>query len=94
MPEETAVSTVAVCKSADESTGGGRLTLPTAAKRYTLDAAPLDSRAVRLNGQPLALGPNDALPRLAGTPIQAGELTLAPATITLLTIPAAANPAC
>jgi hypothetical protein len=45
------------------------LTLPTAAERYTLDAAPLDSGSVRLNGQPLALGPDNALPKLAGTPI-------------------------
>jgi hypothetical protein len=39
------------------------LTLPTAAKGYSLDAAPLDSRSVRLNGQPLALGPKNALRR-------------------------------
>jgi hypothetical protein len=70
------------------------LTLPAAAERYTLDAAPLDSGSVRLNGQPLALGPDNALPKLAGTPMQAGDLTLAPATISFLTVPTAANPAC
>ncbi|TAM66374.1 MAG: hypothetical protein EPN51_16510 [Mycobacterium sp.] len=70
------------------------LTLPTAAERYTLDAAPLDNKSVRLNGQPLALGPDNALPTLAGAPTRAGELTLTPATITFLTIPTAANPAC
>lgn len=70
------------------------LMLPIAAQRYTLDAAPLDSKTVRLNGQPLALGPDDALPTLVGAPIGAGEVTLSPATITFVTIPTAANPAC
>jgi hypothetical protein len=48
------------------------LTLPVAAQCYTLDD-PLDSRSVRLNGQqPLALGANNALAMMAGTPIPAG----------------------
>lgn len=70
------------------------LSLPAAAQRYTLSADPLDSKTVRLDGQVLQLGPGDALPELAGTPAPAGELTLAPATITFLTVPTADNPAC
>jgi hypothetical protein len=42
----------------------------------------------------LALGPDDSLPALTGTPTEAGEVTLAPATNTFLTMPAAANPHC
>jgi heparanase len=68
------------------------LTLPTAAQRYTLDADRLDAPTVRLNGRPLALGAGDSLPALTGTPTEAGEVTLAPATSTFLTLPAAANP--
>jgi hypothetical protein len=49
------------------------LTLPTAAQRYTLDAARLDDRTVRLNGQPLALGAGDSLPAMTGTPTEAGK---------------------
>jgi heparanase len=70
------------------------LALPTAAQRYALDADRLDDSTVRLNGQPLALGPQDSLPALTGTPTAAGEVTLAPATSTFLTLAAAANPHC
>jgi hypothetical protein len=48
---------------------------------------------VRLKGQPVALGPGDALPALSGAQTDAGDLTLAPATITFWTIPTAGNPA-
>ncbi len=70
------------------------LTLPDQAQRYTLAADPLDSTAVELNGAALELGPADSLPQLTGAPIEAGEVTLGPATITFLTIPGAGNPAC
>lgn len=70
------------------------LPLSTAAERYTLAADPLDSRTVTLNGQPLSLGPGDELPPLSGTPVDAGDIPLAPATITFLRIPTAENPAC
>jgi heparanase 1 len=70
------------------------LTVPTAEQRYTLDADRLDDRTVRLNGQPLALGAGDSLPDLTGTPTEAGEVTLAPATSRFLILPAAANPHC
>jgi hypothetical protein len=70
------------------------LTLPTAFERYTLQAAPLQSKTVQLNGKALALGANDELPSVATNPTPAGVVTFAPATITFLAIPAAANRAC
>jgi heparanase len=75
-------------------TAARSLTLPVASARYTLDAARLDDRTVRLNGQSLALGANDALPTLAGAATAPGRIDLAPATITFLTVPDAGNPAC
>jgi len=78
----------------NDRTTDRRLHLPAAAERYTLAADNLEARTVKLNGQPLSLGPADALPKLSGIPTAAGETTLAPATITFLTIPTAANPAC
>jgi len=70
------------------------LMLPTAAVRYTLDAASLLDERVRLNGRPLALGPGDELPPIAGAPTTANTVTFKQATITFLAIPAAGNNAC
>jgi heparanase len=70
------------------------LTMANASERYTLDAASLQDATIRLNGEPLTLGPEDRLPRITGVPASAGILTMAPATITFLAVPAAANSAC
>ncbi len=70
------------------------LMLTIASERYTLDAANLRGGTVRLNGRTLELGVRDDLPRIAGVRTVAGALTFAPATITFLAIPAAANSAC
>jgi glycosyl hydrolase family 79 len=70
------------------------LELPTPSTRYTMDAAELQDAGVRLNGDPLALGPGEALPAIAGAPVSAGTVTFAPTTITFLTIPQAENKAC
>ncbi len=70
------------------------LMLTSASERYTLDAANLRGGTVRLNGRTLELGVRDDLPRIAGLRTVAGALTFAPATITFLAIPAAANGAC
>jgi Glycosyl hydrolase family 79, N-terminal domain len=70
------------------------LMLSTTSERYTLDAASLRDTTVRLNGRTLGLGVRDDLPRIAGVWTVAGTLTFAPATITFLAIPAAANNAC
>jgi hypothetical protein len=70
------------------------LTLASASERYTLDAANLQDRTVRLNGRTLELSANDDLPRIEGVPTVAGALTFAPTTITFLAVPAAANSVC
>jgi heparanase 1 len=70
------------------------LRIPTAIERYTLSAETLQSRQVKLNGQFLALGRDDRLPRLAGLPVASGSVALAPATITFLALPQAGNAAC
>jgi len=70
------------------------LTLPAAAERYTLSSTDHLSRRVDLNGTELKLGADDALPPLAGAPMPAGPLTLAPATITFVAAPGAGNGSC
>ena len=62
--------------------------------RYTLEAANLGDAEVRLNGRVLALGDGDALPALEGVPAEAGKVAFAPASISFLAVPAAANHAC
>jgi hypothetical protein len=70
------------------------LELPTSANRYALTAEHLTDANVRLNGQELKLGAHDELPPLDGEPVPPGRLDLAPASITFIAIPGAANPAC
>jgi hypothetical protein len=70
------------------------LKIAAASERYTLDAANLQDATVRLNGHTLALEPDDHLPQITGVPASAGTLTMAPATITFLAVPEAANAAC
>jgi len=70
------------------------LDLSSAADRYTLSAATLQSSAVQLNGHDLALLAGDALPELPPVRVPAGPLTLAPATITFLAVRDAGNAAC
>ncbi len=68
--------------------------VPADALRYTLDADRLDSGRVRLNGRYLELDADGTVPEPAGEPIGAGDLVLAPASITFVAIPDAAHPAC
>jgi heparanase len=70
------------------------LKIANASERFTLDAASLRDATVRLNGYPLAPGPDDDVPRITGAPQPAGLSTMAPATITFLAVPEAANAAC
>lgn len=63
-------------------------------ERYTLAARKADDTRVALNGKELALGPGDALPDLDATPVPAGSVSLAPASITFLAVADAGNPAC
>jgi hypothetical protein len=51
----------------------------------------LQRETVQLDRRTLALDVNDALPSITAAPTPAGVVTFAPATITFLAIPAAAN---
>jgi hypothetical protein len=70
------------------------LMLTQASERYTLDTASLRDTSVRLNGRALRLSARDQLPRITAALTRAGTQTFAPATITFLAIPDAANTAC
>lgn len=70
------------------------LELATAAERYTLSAKDLLDTDVQMNGNELTLGADDTIPQLAGVRTQSGHLTFAPATVTFLAIPTAANNSC
>jgi hypothetical protein len=63
-------------------------------ERCTLSAEHLQDSAVPLNGTELKLGPLDVLPEINGTSLSAGEVALAPETITFFAVPSANNPSC
>ena len=70
------------------------LVLPVSSMRFTLDAATLQDRAVRLNGAVLTAEDVDRLPGTAGLSAGAGTLSFAPATMTFVAIAGARNPSC
>ena len=70
------------------------LSIPTGAERYTLTSNDLMSQTVELNGTELKLGSGDALPRIKGKATKAGEVNLAPASITFLAFEKAGNESC
>jgi hypothetical protein len=70
------------------------LTVPMPGERYTLASDELQGKVVRLNGVALKLDVDDALPDLAATPTQAGDMSLGPATITFIALPGAGNQVC
>ncbi|MDB5577524.1 MAG: hypothetical protein JWR80_2700 [Bradyrhizobium sp.] len=70
------------------------LQLDNDSERYTLEAAGLQDAQVRLNGRLLALETGGELPRLEGIRTSRGAVSIAPASITFLAIPAAANSGC
>ena len=70
------------------------VSLPQKSERYTLSSREMQGREVSLNGTPLALGQDDALPILNGIATPAGSLTLPPASITFLTLRAVNNSFC
>jgi heparanase len=69
------------------------LALSAPAERYTLSTDHLQSETVKLNGRPLRLA-GDQLPAIRGLKVAAGELTLAPASVTFFSVPTASNSAC
>ena len=85
---------VALLAINNSRTDPSEITLPTASIRYTLSAPTLESASVMLNGQSLQLNPNDDLPDINGRATAAGPMHFAPATITFVAIPEAANAAC
>jgi hypothetical protein len=70
------------------------IALPDGANRYTLTAPELTSTAILLNGAALHANPDGSLPTLHADREPAGDLTLAPLSITFLALPHARNPAC
>ena len=70
------------------------LSIPTGAERYTLTSNDLMSQTVELNGTELKLGSGDALPRIKGKATKAGDVSLAPASITFLAFEKAGNESC
>ena len=85
---------VAVLVIQNDRSAPRSLDLPVAAERYTLSARTLTDTEVQLNQTELALGADDQLPALKPVAAAKGTLSLAPATITFLAIPQAANQAC
>jgi hypothetical protein len=68
-----------------ERSAARELTIPMRGERYTLSSVQgLQARSVELNGNPLALGKDGALPTLEGVPTPAGQVALPPASITFL----------
>lgn len=68
--------------------------VPIPSERYTLTAPKLEGTDVRLNGHKLVLGAGDELPMISGERTAAGNIALAPASITFLTLSNASNPNC
>jgi hypothetical protein len=77
-----------------DSSASRVLLIAKASERFTLDAEKLQDGTVRLNGRILQLDANDNLPSLGGVPTAAGAVKFAPATISFLAVPTAANSAC
>jgi hypothetical protein len=61
---------------------------------YALTAKDLESTAVQLNSRQLQVSADGSLPAIAGAPVRAGRVELAPASITFLSFPQARNSAC
>jgi len=70
------------------------LSIPTDGFRYTLAAAELASDQVLLNGTELRTAPDGSLPVISGQRVKAGNIELAPESITFLTLPSARNSSC
>jgi hypothetical protein len=70
------------------------LNIPVSGLAYTLSAAKLDDKRVRLNGNTLELAADDALPAMNGALTRAADVKMAPATIAFFALAGAANGAC
>jgi hypothetical protein len=88
-PGGVAVLAINADKNAAQS-----LAIPAGAERSTLTAKDLLGSTVELNGTELKLGAGDALPELKGKPVHAGQVSLAPASMTFFAFPKANNVSC
>lgn len=70
------------------------LTISLPADRYTLTAPDLTSTSVLLNGVALQARADGTVPEIKGQKVAAGDLQLAPASITFLAVPSARNKSC
>jgi hypothetical protein len=70
------------------------VSVSTPADLYTLTAPELQSRTVHLNGEVLALGPDDTLPAITPRQVDGSRVTLAPTSISFITLPENGNNAC
>lgn len=77
-----------------DRTAAQELAVPVKSERFTLTAKDLMDSRVDLNGRELMLGANDALPQIKGEATKAGNVSLAPASITFLALPDAGNTVC
>jgi heparanase 1 len=85
---------VALLALATDRTASATLRIPIRGERYTLASDDLESARVALNGTALTWDGKSDLPRPKGVAAAAGEVTLAPATITFLALPEAGAAAC
>lgn len=70
------------------------INIPEPSTRYTLTAMDVMGHTVELNGKKLMVSPDGSVTDLTGVSAAKGDLPLAPVSITVLTVPEAANPAC
>jgi hypothetical protein len=68
--------------------------VPIAGERYTLTAPALTSKTVLLNGATMTAAADGSLPAIKGQAVKAGSLSIAPASITFVTMPTAGNASC
>lgn len=77
-----------------DRTSSQQLAVPVKSDRYTLTAKNLTDTTVELNGNELNVNSNGDVPSLTGAATTAGNVVLAPASITFLAIPNAKNDSC
>ena len=77
-----------------DKTNAHTLKAPSPGVRYTLSSPELLSNEVQLNGRYLKVAADGTVPAYVGDKFNQGDLNFAPATITVLTFPRAANKSC
>jgi hypothetical protein len=85
---------VTILATNTDTTREQTIALPVAGERFTLTASDMTSTTVLLNGTELAAASDGSVPPIEGKRIEAGDLVLAPASITFVTLPAARNNNC